>query len=519
MLRSRYQRVLVLAVSGAVALILSIVMVVVQVVDHVEQFSVENSAAAHLNIMADTQRFYSREIVTPATRNGITARRDFADHDHAIPNPATFMHGLTESLTAEHQDRSFRFFSRFPFYQRELSGPQDDFEREALAFLERDASVATFHRVEEIDGERMMRYALAIRMSESCAACHNTHPDSPKRDWLVGDLRGVHAVSQPVRFFSAGSVARGGSWFLVLCVITGLLVLAVTAAVVLLGWRQIDLKEANEDLRQSSVKQIALERDNAHNERKLAKERAEAEKLEILLASEQEKMQLQRRFVAMVSHEFRTPLAIIDGQAKFMLRRLGDATADVIEGRLVKITSNVERLVGLMESMLASARLEAGAVEFSPKGHDLRALVEEVCAHQDEISRSHKIITDLNALPNTHFSDPHLMRQVLVNLLSNAVKYSPDADHVRVIACERDDGYHIAVRDYGVGIPEDELPKLGTQFYRASTAAGITGTGIGLNLVRTFMEMHGGSLVIDSIEGEGTTFAIHIPRAIAHEAA
>lgn len=519
MLRSQYHKVLALAVGGAAALILSIVMVVVQVVDHVEQFSVENSTAAYLNIIADTQRFYSREIVGPVTKNGMTARPDFADHPNAIPNPATFMHGLTESLTAEHHDRSFRFFSRYPFYQRQKSGPQDAFEREALAALESNADVATFNRVEGVDGERVVRYAQAIRMSESCVTCHNAHPDSPKRDWIAGDLRGVHAVSQPVRLSLPRSVVQGGSWFLLLCVITAFLVLVLAVAVVLLGWRQIDLREANEGLRQSSLKQLALERDNARKERGLARERAEAEKLEILLASEQEKMQLQRQFVAMVSHEFRTPLAIIDGQAKSLLRRLGEATTDIVETRLVKITSNVDCLVGIMESMLASARLEAGSIEFTPKVHDLRALVEEVCAHQDEISRSHEIIADLDALPNSHFSDPHLIRQVLTNLLSNAVKYSPDADHVDVIACERDDGYHIAVRDYGVGIPEDELSKLGTQFFRASTAAGISGTGIGLNLVKALIEMHGGSLVIDSTEGEGTTFAIHIPRIIAKEAA
>ena len=508
-----------MVVVVAVALLLSITAVITQVVDHVERSSLRTSAAAYLRILADTQHFYSREIVGPAKKNGVVVRRDFADHPYAIPFPATFMHGLTESLTAAEDDRSFRFFSRYPFFQRPTSGPQNAFERDALAYFERRAAATSFSRVEEVGGERLMHYAVAVRMSEGCVACHNAHPDSPKTDWKVGEVRGVQAISKPVKLVSAWSVTEGGPWLLILCGITAALVITVAVTVVLLAWRQIDLRAANEDLRRSSLKQIELERSNAKQERKLTRERAEAEKLELQLANEKEKMQLQRRFVAMVSHEFRTPLSVIDGQARSILRRLDRIDPDSIAGRLGRITANVQRLIGLMESMLASARLEAGAIEFSPMEHDLRALIEDVCGQQNEVSESHEIVMDLDALPTTHLSDPHLLRQVFTNLLSNAVKYSPDADRVDVTASQSTDGYRIAVRDYGVGIPEDELPKLATQFFRASTSVGIAGTGIGLNLAKAFAEMHDGSLSVESTSGAGTTFTVLLPSAIAVKAA
>lgn len=244
-MHSRRKRVLLLALGGAVALILSIAVVIIQVTTHVETFSAKTSTQAYLEILADTQHFYSHDIVGPAKKNGITVRQDFTDHPNAIPFPATFMHGLTESLSRDHDSKNFRFFSRYPFFQRPKSGPQDSFEEAALAFFENNPDAMLFNQVEEIDGEPYMRNAVALRMAKDCVTCHNIHDDSPKRDWAIGDLRGVQAVSEPVSFFSAWAVAHGGAWLFVLCGISVLLVVAVVIAFVLFAWRHIDLSDAH----------------------------------------------------------------------------------------------------------------------------------------------------------------------------------------------------------------------------------------------------------------------------------
>ena len=237
--------ILTAIIVGAALLIMSIATVVYKVTKHVEEFSAEASSAAYLQILNDTQRFYARKIVAPSEKNGISIRKDFSDHPNAIPNPATFMHGLVEELSVTYDTSKFRFFSRYPLYLRPTSGPQDDFEEDALAFFEDQPDAQTFSRIEDFDGERMSRYAVAIRMTKSCVRCHNEHVDSPKRDWKLGDLRGVQSISQPVSFFSAFSGARGGTWLFVFCGMVVLLVLVMIASFIMLAWRHIDLKKAH----------------------------------------------------------------------------------------------------------------------------------------------------------------------------------------------------------------------------------------------------------------------------------
>jgi signal transduction histidine kinase len=274
-----------------------------------------------------------------------------------------------------------------------------------------------------------------------------------------------------------------------------------------------------EDLQRNNAERLALAEENAEKERRLLKEQAEAGLLELSLEKEREKNTLQRQFVSMVSHEFRTPLAIIDGQAQFIRRRLDRITPDALERSQQKVQTAIERLIGLMERVLASARIEAGTVEFKPEPFDLQKMIGEICAQQAEISPDHEIVADLGALPPTVCGDQKLLRQLFANLLSNAVKYSPEGRRIEVGARVENSEIRLAVRDFGVGIPEEELPKLFSQFYRASTAKGIAGTGIGLNLARTFAEMHGGQVEVQSEVGVGSTFTLRLPDTAARAAA
>ncbi len=233
--------------------------------------------------------------------------------------------------------------------------------------------------------------------------------------------------------------------------------------------------------------------------------------LELALDAEKQTNALQRRFVAMVSHEFRTPLAIIDGQAYRLVKRDDTFTSDRRIASLEKIRGAVRRLTNLMESVLSSASLEAGSITFTPEPMDLRALVQQACTAQQEVSHSHKIHVDIDDLPDTYLGDSKLLYQVISNLLSNAVKYSPDADRVEVSGKSMARGLEITIRDFGVGIPVDELPKISERFFRASTSSGIEGTGIGLNLVKALIDLHSGAMDIASEMGQGSTFTVTLP--------
>lgn len=148
----RKHRILLLIMGSAFLLVSMIGIMVAQISTHVETFAAENSSAAYLRTLRDTQRSSSNDIVGPAKKNGVNVRRDCQDHAHAIPSPATFPHDLTASLSREHDSNNFRFYSRYPFYERGNSGPQDAFEHEALTFQERHRDTETYSRVED-EGE------------------------------------------------------------------------------------------------------------------------------------------------------------------------------------------------------------------------------------------------------------------------------------------------------------------------------------------------------------------------------
>jgi len=234
-------------------------------------------------------------------------------------------------------------------------------------------------------------------------------------------------------------------------------------------------------------------------------------RIEEALANEQKINGLQRQFVSLVSHEFRTPLSVIDGNAQRVLRRIETMPRERIASGLEKCRGSVNRLVGLMESVLSSSRLEAGTIEFAPTPCDLFKAVSEATENQQEISSDHQIIVDIDQLPKEVVADVKLVSQIFSNLLSNAVKYSPNSSTVWVNGYQSDDMAVISIRDQGVGIPEEDLKKLFGQFFRASTAVGIPGTGIGLHLVKHLVEMHGGTIAAESIEGEGSTFTVKLP--------
>lgn len=231
---------------------------------------------------------------------------------------------------------------------------------------------------------------------------------------------------------------------------------------------------------------------------------------EAALEHEREVSRLHRTFTSVVSHQFRTPLSIIDASAQRILRRGADTTPDELASRIGKIRNACQRLTRLMESTLNAARLEQGEIAFHARSFDLHKLIDDVCESQPDEDQA-RISRSLDGLPRNILADVTLLEQAVQNLLSNALKYSPPDSSVTISGALQNGKVLIAVEDSGVGIPADEIGSVTQRFFRARTADGISGTGIGLNFVSQIMALHQGRLDIRSIEGEGSTFTLVFP--------
>lgn len=235
--------------------------------------------------------------------------------------------------------------------------------------------------------------------------------------------------------------------------------------------------------------------------------------LEEAFKKEQELTALQRQFVSMVCHEFRTPLSIIDGNAQRILKRADTITPDRLRSILTTMRGSVERLIALIETVLNAAHLEEGRIKSEPENCDVAAAVNEVAIGYQEAFPRHVIEAVMGGSMAPFIVDGSLLRQIISHLLSNALKYSPEGSITQVSAHIHDAGHLLlSVRDNGPGIPEAECSRLFDKFFRGTTSTGIPGSGIGLHLVRAFVDLHDGEIDLESTVGEGTIVTITIPR-------
>jgi PAS domain S-box-containing protein len=241
------------------------------------------------------------------------------------------------------------------------------------------------------------------------------------------------------------------------------------------------------------------------------RKRAE-EELMNTLEREKELSQLKSSFVSMVSHEFRTPLGIIQSSAELLGDFHEKMSPDEREEQLKSITRNTRRMAGMMEEVLVLSRLDAGKLEFQPAALDLngfcRRVVDEVLS---ATSRRCVIELSLNSIPPVANADERLLGHIFTNLLSNAVKYSEPGATVQFAVERIGTDAVCVVRDTGIGIPDHDQNQLFNAFHRGSNVGTRPGTGLGLLLVKRCAELHGGKVRVESKVGAGTTVSVSLP--------
>jgi two-component system OmpR family sensor kinase len=238
----------------------------------------------------------------------------------------------------------------------------------------------------------------------------------------------------------------------------------------------------------------------------------QASMLEEKLAAERHLTLLQRNFVSMVSHEFRTPLTVIDGHAQRLIKMIGRLTPNEIVERAGRVRGAVLRLTHLIDNLLNAERLlDGGGLYFHPAEIDMVALLHDVCELHREIAPKSKIVEHFTVDVLPIVGDRNLLSQAFSNLLSNAVKYSPGGGLISISAAREDEHVVVTVEDRGIGIPAGNIDRLFERYYRGDNVSGVVGTGVGLYLVRIVVDLHGGGIAVESTEGEGSRFTVRLP--------
>jgi class 3 adenylate cyclase len=225
------------------------------------------SSALYAQAIKEARTLYSDNAVNRIKQiQGVKITPDYASIAGAIPLPATFLIELSHSISRQNPGMSVRLYSDYPFRWRQKDGgPRDDFERVALQYL-RQYPRKNFVRIEDFQGRQALRYAEADIMKPSCVACHNTHPDSPKRDWKVGDVRGVLEITRPLDSFIAQTRSGLQGTFAMLGGLLMLALLGITLVISRLRQtsKELELRviERTTQLRQSN-QQLVIEQEKS----------------------------------------------------------------------------------------------------------------------------------------------------------------------------------------------------------------------------------------------------------------
>lgn len=236
--------------------------------------------------------------------------------------------------------------------------------------------------------------------------------------------------------------------------------------------------------------------------------------VEVRQALEQAKQlgKLKERFVSMLCHQFRTPLNIVSFSADLLKRHSSHWTEEKQLPYLAHIQTAVTQISQLLDEILFFGKLEAEKLNFEPKLIDLKQLCAEIVV-QMQLASENK--TQLKFIfkcdRSTYRLDDKLLQPILTNLLANAIKYSlPDSPVDLEVSCQEREVV-FQVKDRGRGIPAIDLPKLFEPFHRGSNVDSTPGTGLGLAMVKTLVDLHGGRIFVSSQENAGSTFTIALP--------
>ena len=246
-------------------------------------------------------------------------------------------------------------------------------------------------------------------------------------------------------------------------------------------------------------------------EKNITQRKEAEEQVQRALQHERELSELKSRFVSTASHEFRTPLSTILSSVSLLSRYKEAGDEEKRAKHIQRIKGSVHNLTGILNDFLSLDKLETGMIEGNPVDFNLMEFVQETCDQMVPTLKKSQTIEYQHHGATDIYLDKQILNNILINLLSNASKYSDD-DVIEVNTVVENGQLKIAVRDHGMGISVEDQKNLFQRFFRSKSAINIPGTGLGLNIVKKYVNLLEGTIEVVSSLGEGSTFTVKIKK-------
>jgi PAS domain S-box-containing protein len=267
------------------------------------------------------------------------------------------------------------------------------------------------------------------------------------------------------------------------------------------------LQNLNHDLEQKVEERTTILKE--------ALQKLEKSQTEIQEALQKEKQlnEIKSRFMSIASHEFRTPLSTVLSSASLLSKYSTTEDQAKRDRHIEKIKSSVRSLNGILEDFLSLGKLEEGKINIHCEEFDVQEFMFSIVEEMSPLLKMNQHLSvDHKGLAKA-VSDKRLIKNILINLITNAIKFSDEGTTINVNVTVTDQQITFDIIDQGIGIPSDEFDHLFSSFYRARNAVNIQGTGLGLHIVRRYLDLLDGDIQVETAVGKGSKFAIQLPQA------
>ncbi len=446
--------------------------------------SLEEVSKAYSISLQSFRDFYSKVILDKIHDSEIEITHDYQSKDKAVPIPATMTLDLINYLNNNNAKANVKLTSPYPFPWRE-NRESTKFEKDALEYFS-TTSKNSYSKLEQHDNVNIFQYAIPIRMQANCVGCHNSHPQSPKTGWKVGDIRGIQVISLEPEVIHVNNV-EDRIYFIII------ILLFFTFNISVIIWL----------LQRNNFAFLRINKDKV--------------KITEALAAAKKASKAKDNFLANISHELRTPLNAIIGFSDI----LTDAKLPATEHEQAKIISTSSKsLLSIINDILDFSKMESG--KFDIKAEE--ASIYDVSKHLFtlfDIPAKEKDITlnyhcDSN-IPQLLRFDSQRLEQVISNLLGNAIKFTPkngtiDFNLILENSSSSEATIRFEIKDSGIGIPEEKQEVIFQPFSQADDGVSkkYGGTGLGLTIISKILQLMNSRIELKSKENEGSLFSFVI---------